>query len=278
MVNKRERSSPGETISEKRNRPGVTTSEKKSESINMPGLLPIQDDEFMDAKEPMDTIFMDILKKDDETYLGTDVNDKDAIEIWEQVFKLNRSLIFGVALIKNKERTLSISIRLHKPMMIPDGISTFEFTLRGATFRGKLLLPLGPPPKLGEAVFVKVRKTAFKLKDEEIIKWLNLYGEVQGHIVYEDSEIVPSIKTDTLSVRMVLRRHIPSLLPAYGRKMSVVYRGQPILCGACYQIGHVRAKCGASERVDWMTYVKDFIRQGIASRDMLGRWADYAEQ
>ncbi len=126
-------------------------------------------------------------------------------------------------------------------------------------------------------MLVKVRKTGFKLKDEEILKWLNLYGDVQGHIDYENSELVPSIKTDTLSVRMVLRRHIPSLLPAYGRKMSVVYRGQPILCGACYQIGHVRAKCSA-DRVDWMTYVRDFIRQDLASRDMLGRWADYAEQ
>jgi hypothetical protein len=266
MVNKREQSSPGETLSEKRNKIN-----------NMPCLLPVQDDVFMDAKEPLDTIFMDILKSDDESYLGVDVNDKDAVEIWEQVFKQQRSLVFGVALIKNKERTLSISIRLHKPILIPDELSTFEFKLRDKTYKGRLLLPLGPPPKIGEPVYVKVRKTGFKLKDEEILKWLNLYGEVQGHIEYENSPILPTIKTDSLSVRMILKKHILSLLPAYGRKMSVVYRGQPVLCGSCYQVGHVRAKCNA-ERVDWMTYVKDFIRMDIAPREMMGRWADYADQ
>ena len=72
MVNKRERSSPGESVSEKRNKSMAMSTHR--------GLLPVQDDEFLDAKEPLDTIFMDILKRDDETYLGADINVSTAFE------------------------------------------------------------------------------------------------------------------------------------------------------------------------------------------------------
>lgn len=242
------------------------------------GLHPNPEDEaLLPEKITVDTIFTDVLTKDDNTYLGVDINDKDALEIWDQVFKLDRSQVFGVALIKNKDRTLGINYRLHKSVTFSADQVNFEFKLRGSSFKGKILLPLGPPPKLGEPVIVKVKKTGFKLKDDEILAWMKLYGEVSGHITYEPSKEVPEWKTDSLSIRMILRKHIPSLLPAYGRKMTVLYRGQPILCGACFQVGHVRANC-QNERADWMVYVRDFLRSEVAPREMLGRWADFAEQ
>ncbi len=112
MNAKRDRSSPGETLSEKRSR--VTSMKKFS------GLQPYPADEIMETpkKHVVDTIFTDILIKDDKTYLGSDINDTDAMSIWDQVFKVSRSNVFGVAIIKNKERTLGINYRLKKEFEI----------------------------------------------------------------------------------------------------------------------------------------------------------------
>lgn len=280
MSCKRELSSPGDPISEKRLK---ETSELQTNSPNMSvikGLHPNPTDEILtpnSGKDCVDTIFTDILVKDDQTYLGLDVDDANAMDIWDQVFKLDRSKVFGVALIKNKDRTLSINYRLHKPVEINTEKLEFEFKIAGSIYKGKIVLPLGPPPKLGEPVDVSVKKTGFKLSDDEILQWLRLYGEVLGQLVYLPSTKVPNLKTDSLTVRMILKRHIPSLLPAFGRKMSVLYRGQPVLCGSCFEVGHLRAKCN-KERIDWLTFVQDFMRLNIAPRNMLGRWADFVEE
>ncbi len=136
---------------------------------------------------------------------------------------------------------------------------------------------MGPPPKLGDPVIVSVKRFGFRLKEKEIIDWLKLYGAIHGHPAYVPSSTEPDLVNDTMSVKMTLKRNIPSLLPAFGKKMNVVYRGQSRLCNKCYQVGHVSANC-ENERVDWMTYVRDFLRSDVAPREMLGRWADFAEE
>ncbi len=270
-MNKRERSSPGENKSEKRHK-----EEKMFNAIR--GLHPNPSDEaLLSEKVTVKTVCTDILIKDDNTYLGADITDKDAQDIWTQVFKLGKSAVYGCALIKNKDRTLGINYRLHKPMIISEDQVNFEFELRGSKYKGKVQLPLGPPPKIGEPVVVKIKRHGFRMEEEEMLAWLKLYGEVLGQSVDENSTTAADWKTDSTEVRMILSKHIPSLLPAFGRKMSVLYRGQPILCGACFQLGHVRAKC-QNERADWIVFVRDFMRSGIASREMIGRWADIVDQ
>ena len=83
----------------------------------------------------------------------------------------------------------------------------------------------------------------FHLDIKMIKDWLKMFGTVEGEGQFLDHDLAP-IKVDTVTIPMRLRKRIPSVLPVYGRKMSVHYHGQPKVCGACFSVGHVRKNFG----------------------------------
>jgi len=132
--------------------------------------------------------------------------------------------------------------------------------LRLDFFEGRILLSVGPPPKLGESVIVtvQVQRTGFHLSIPQITAWLKLFGSVIGELKYLDHPDYPGVFDDTLEVLWKLRNHIPSPLPAFSKKLIICYKGQPIQCSRCMEQGHISRVCKSASS-NWMSYVKAFV-------------------
>jgi len=141
-------------------------------------------------------------------------------------------------------------------------------------YTGKIFLPLGPPPILGDSIIITVRRTGFGLSDHQICSWLRLFGNIVGQLKYKYHPELPTVKDDHLEVLMKLNKHIPSTLPAFGKKIIVYYRAQPIQCSKCYELGHVRKNCTASV-VNWLGYVKNLRSLNYIPDKLFGVWLGY---
>lgn len=234
---------------------------------------PIAANDDKKFKMAVSLVCTEILQKNGEPLLSSSFNVIDALAMWEQVFKLNQDVVFGVALIKTKDRGIGVNFKLKKDVPLDlEKTAKFDFVIGGDSYSGRLFTERGPPPALGEPVVVKASGFGFHLTAEQISDWLRLFGHIDGEGEFKDHELAP-VKTDVVTFSMRLRKHIPSVLPAYGRKLQIFYHGQPKLCGACFERNHVRKDC-TNPRVDWMKYVK-FINKELAPLSMLGRWGDY---
>lgn len=94
----------------------------------------------------------------------------------------------------------------------------FNFELAGDRYKGKIYIPLGPPPILGDLIIITVKRTGLSLTETEINNWLKLFGSIEGEIRYKYHPRLPTIKDDHCEVLMKLHRHIPPTIPAYGKK------------------------------------------------------------
>jgi len=171
-----------------------------------------------------------------------------------------------------------IDFDLHEPIKWDECPSKYEVILNGAIFSGAKFVERPPPPELGTEITIRVKKTRFKLRPEQVAKWIALFGKITAMPDYEDASDQPSVKNDDVILKAVLRKHIPGILPAYGRRMMIQYPGQPILCGKCFEIGHIRKNCERPEPVKWSAFVKVVSQEKSVSRDMLGSWVDLLEK
>ena len=216
-------------------------------------------------------ICTEVRTKNGVTLLSSAFNVLDALAMWETVFNQARDLIFGVALIKTKDRGVGVNFKLKSNISMDlDKYGTFNFSIGSDSYAGRIFTERGPPPSLGEKITIKASGFGFNISLEEIIEWLALFGSVEGQGVFQDHSLAP-VKDDIVTLSMRLRKHIPSILPAYGRKLQVYYHGQPKVCGACFDVGHVRKDC-KNPRVEWMSYVKVFT--SYVPLSMLGKWGD----
>jgi hypothetical protein len=129
--------------------------------------------------------------------------------------------------------------------------------------------------------WVKIEGTSLNIKEEEITKWLSVYGELLTEIEEEEirfsdedesegSEV--QLGTGKFSVKMRITTDIPQYLPMFGHKAKIYYRGIKKTCTNCYKGGHYRKDC-QEEKVDWINYVRTFINQNEEIPDeMFGRW------
>jgi len=130
----------------------------------------------------------------------------------------------------------------------------------------------------GDIILVSVRKTGFHLTLDQIRNWLQLFGSLESPLCYLTHPRKPHMKQDSLEVLMRLRKHIFSTLPAYGRKLFVNYRGQPIQCSGCLSQGHLRKEC-KSERSNWGKYIRELHATKRIPDPYFGTWSSYfAEQ
>ena len=129
--------------------------------------------------------------------------------------------------------------------------------------------------------WVKIEGTSLNIKEEEIKKWLSIYGELLTEIEEEEirfsdeddsdgSEV--QLGTGKFSVKMKITTDIPQYLPMFGHKAKMYYRGIKKTCTNCYQGGHYRKDC-QEKKVDWIDYVSAFINQNESiPEEMFGRW------
>jgi len=199
----------------------------------------------------------------------------DAAKIANLVFGVSIQNLDGLAVIKSDTRGLGFNYSLKTPIEVDlERLSKFTFKLGKDTYTGKLFIPLGPPPLLGDEIIVTIQRTGFALTELQIYNWLKLYGSVVGEIRFKYHSELPSVKEDYMEVLMKLSKHIPSTLPAFGKKVFIKYRGQPIQCSKCFALGHTRRLC-SSETLNWLGYVKSLLDANYIPPSFFGVWLEY---
>ena len=61
----------------------------------------------------------------------------------------------------------------------------------------------------------------YEVEEDEILGWLRLYGETFGRL----RENIHQVDLPNSPVKMRLNAEIPQLLPMYGKKVTVTYKG-----------------------------------------------------
>jgi len=148
----------------------------------------------------------------------------------------------------------------------------------GAIYTGSKFVDKPPPPELGQEVTITVKKTRFKLRPAQVSQWISLFGKITTEPEYPIAPDHQTVKCDDIVLKAILRKHIPGILPAFGRRMMVSYPGQTILCGKCFEIGHIRKTCPQTESVKWSSFVRAVSKEKSVTSEMLGSWVDLLEK
>ena len=126
-----------------------------------------------------------------------------------------------------------------------DAIHSVQF-LPGGSFRALFSSPeshecvvqaTGPPQ-----VDVYVHYYPFEAPDADIFSVLSKFGQIKG-LRYQSFPGYSNVKTGSRIVRMVVEREIPSQQSIRGYPCRVWYKGQPIRCNICREVGHLAASC-----------------------------------
>ena len=123
--------------------------------------------------------------------------------------------------------------------------------------------------------WVKIEWTDYAIEENQILEWLNLFGEPAGDLSEEihpnsDSDADP-IGKGTFTIKMRLNRDIPQLLPMWGKRVRIYYRGVQKLCSNCFGT-HPRKNC-RSDRVSWVAYCLRFMENHKEiSQELYGKW------
>jgi len=100
--------------------------------------------------------------------------------------------------------------------------------------------------------------------------WIGKFGKIKVGATSPKAD--DDIGTDDWIITIVLEQHIPQVLPIGGNRAIVYYPGIPKLCKKCYESDHLAPSCNKS--VDWLEYVARFLRTGLFTEPMVGRWMD----
>jgi len=268
-ISKRKASSPLESLK---------TKVQTRKVVNLQPILPPKIHEMasnvineMDTGASKSAVYR-ILTRNGEEFKGG-LDRVACMKIWIQGLQLAEKLVYGIALVQIPKKPFLAEYQLREPVDLEEIPQKFEVTLAGVVYTGELLMPKSKPPALGEEVEVTIKRTRFKLWPEDVQQWLVTFGKIVKAPDFQDADDYPTIKSDDIVCTMVLRKHIPGLLPAFGRKMMVYYRGQPIQCGRCFEFNHIRKEC-ENENIEWLAYAKYFLKENYATKEMLGSWVD----
>lgn len=220
-------------------------------------------------------IYYRISKRNGEPFFGS-LTRAQGLSIWKKALELDGNLLFGIALIQSDDKPFMFVFRLREEIEEDLIKKEIDFLIEEAEYVGEFVPPRPPPPKLGEEVRILVTKTRYNLEPEQIEAWIASFGTVVKAAKYTEADDCPGIATDDIECVAKLRKHIPGIIPAFGRRAYIRYPGQPLLCGKCFDIGHLRAKC-AKDSVSWMSYVKFFIKEKVCDLSLLGEWVQRAE-
>ena len=123
--------------------------------------------------------------------------------------------------------------------------------------------------------WVKIEWCDYAFEEHEILAWLEQFGQPIGHVT---EEIYPDSDSDgdptgngTFTVKMKLHTPIPQLLPMWGKRIRIYYRGIQKLCSRCFG-NHPRKNCRSAKR-RWVDYVLDFMGYHTEiPGELYGRW------
>lgn len=226
------------------------------------------------SEEPgmISTFMIRVSERNNEDFKGS-LDYVQSLAVYEKGLKFPEPWLFGIGLVFSKNKPFLIDYRLNCEIEEDKINRSFKVEIDGSTYKCEYVPHTPPAAEIGDQARVTIHKTRWHLTPDQIKQWLSLYGEIVKQPEFEEAPGLKRIKSDNMICVIKLSKHIPNLLPAYGRRMNVTYSGQPIQCAKCYSFGHVRAKCEVAPK-DWlMDYVRQFYEDGRSSM-MLGRWFD----
>ena len=116
--------------------------------------------------------------------------------------------------------------------------------INGIAFRGVQLTLL---PAYEEVKSVFVEKAPLHMQDNYLYQALAPYGRVIGvqHLTIKG---FPSVRSGTRRVSMVVTKAIPHTINIGGFPIIFNYRGQPMQCYVCQEVGHASKDCPKSRQ------------------------------
>jgi len=218
------------------------------------------------------SIIYRVSKRNDEDFKGG-LDYVQALKVWTGGLKFHETWLYGISLVQSKSRPFLLDYKLNCQIELDKIPVSFKVIIENVTYQCDYVPGQPDPANIGEEAIVKITKTRWKLTPDQVTSWLCLYGQIVKPPEYIEAPGVKNIKADTIVCVVKLSKHIPNLLPAYGRRMNVTYSGQPKQCAKCFAIGHFGAQCPNPQK-DWLLdYVRTFYEEGRTSM-MLGRWFD----
>ena len=123
--------------------------------------------------------------------------------------------------------------------------------------------------------WLKIEWAEYAVQEKQILEWMNLYGEPASEL---SEDIHPNSDSDadpfgngTYSLKMRLKKEVPQLLPMWGKRIRIYYRGVTKLCPNCFG-AHARKNC-RSEKVSWIQYVLRFMENNPdIPPEFYGKW------
>ena len=127
---------------------------------------------------------------------------------------------------------------------------------------------------------VKIEGCDYRIPKEEIMAWLELYGEIKSEMSedcfndeFQSDALEGTNRTGVYSIKMKLDTAIPQLLPMSGRRIKMYHRGIQKLCTNCFG-NHSKRVC-QSQKVLWVDYVRRFVELNPEiPPEYFGKWID----
>ena len=238
-----------------------------------------------------DEITVEIQTMNEKPFKGT-LTFKEALEgIYTKCLELDTAILHGIRF--RFSRCPIIKFKLKEQINIDDlhRMEYFEFyrnyTVKGVqkydTFGCKIngirmsanqesTNDSDPDPNVR---WLKVEWVEYAVQEKQILDWMNLYGEQASEL---SEDIHPNSDSDadpygngTYSIKMRLKKEVPQLLPMWGKRIRIYYRGVTKLCPNCFG-AHARKNC-KSEKVTWIQYVLRFMENNPdIPPEYYGKW------
>jgi hypothetical protein len=247
-----------------------------------------------------DVLTVEVQTKDRDNYRGTVTYKEAKYEVFMGALDLPEDILHGIKIQFGSGPTITYKLTEQIDIDTLASVEYFEFErktsqngeerseffgcqIKGLRRRRPELHQIEEEEEPSEPnVFdVTVSGCDYCIDEEEVRKWLGLYGETFGllseNTYKEDFPTAKPTGNGTYTIKMRLDRPIPQFLPMYGKKVRIDHRSQHIMCTNCYG-KHPRKVC-KSEKVGWMDYVVSFMRTNQdVTNDMIGRWYDIAKK
>ena len=105
-----------------------------------------------------------------------------------------------------------------------------------------------PVTKDGQKVSVLyIRDLPYEVSSDELVDFFSNYGEVLT-VERSVAESFPNLCNGNRVLKMILNEELPYFLSVCGCQCRVWYRGQPIQCFVCRELGHRAQACPLSGR------------------------------
>ena len=220
-----------------------------------------------------DEIIVDVLKMNDSDFAGTLTSTEIRKTIFEDVLGFKQDELAGVKVGFNRVRTITFKLKQQFDVdelfewehfdferSVGKDVNLISCKIRGLRDPNKrksthvqerrpVPAPVQPYTDDGTRT-VRIIGCDYRLMESEILDWLVLFGEVISEIseeIYVDkddpnSESLPPIGNGTYVVKMKLKKDMPNIVPMYGRKVFLDYKGIRRQCNACFG-PHVKKYC-----------------------------------